>query len=197
MLSFSLVAEALTGLIYHRPSGENSKFTRAPLSLSVYSWVWCRCEIKCPLSIDEWAYPEYLLTYLLTYIYLVRQAKWMGSCTADVGLPCGIYDLAQTPSGEIINDTNKFYDFNSLMFKFLRLLIDLGQDEFQLEFTPLWTLHHDLNSIFLWKLLSLTSSDFHSSPLIFICPNPILNQLYLISALQGTFTETQQVNSLN
>ena len=24
MLSFSLVAEALTGLIYHRPSGENS-----------------------------------------------------------------------------------------------------------------------------------------------------------------------------
>ena len=65
----------------------------------------------------------------------------------------GIYDLAQTPSGEIINDTNKFYDFNSLMFKFLRLLIDLGKDEFQLEFTPLWTLHHDLNSIFLWKLL--------------------------------------------
>ena len=26
MLSFSLVAEALTGLIYHRPSGKNSKF---------------------------------------------------------------------------------------------------------------------------------------------------------------------------
>ena len=26
MLSFSQVAEALTGLIYHRPSGENSKF---------------------------------------------------------------------------------------------------------------------------------------------------------------------------
>ena len=26
MLSFSLVAEALTGLIYHRRSGENSKF---------------------------------------------------------------------------------------------------------------------------------------------------------------------------
>ena len=26
MLSFSRVAEALTGLIYHRPSGENSKF---------------------------------------------------------------------------------------------------------------------------------------------------------------------------
>ena len=26
MLSFSLVAEALAGLIYHRPSGENSKF---------------------------------------------------------------------------------------------------------------------------------------------------------------------------
>ena len=26
MLSFSLVAEALTGLIYHRPSAENSKF---------------------------------------------------------------------------------------------------------------------------------------------------------------------------
>ena len=26
MLSFSLVAEALTGLIYHRPSGESSKF---------------------------------------------------------------------------------------------------------------------------------------------------------------------------
>ena len=30
MLSFSLVAEALTGLIYHHPSGENSKFL--PLS---------------------------------------------------------------------------------------------------------------------------------------------------------------------
>ena len=28
MLSFSLVAEALTGLIYHRPSGENSKKKR-------------------------------------------------------------------------------------------------------------------------------------------------------------------------
>ena len=28
MLSFSLVAEALTGLIYHRPSGENSKFAK-------------------------------------------------------------------------------------------------------------------------------------------------------------------------
>ena len=26
MLSFSLVAEALTGLIYHHPSGENSNF---------------------------------------------------------------------------------------------------------------------------------------------------------------------------
>ena len=26
MLSFSLVAEALTGLIYHRPLGKNSKF---------------------------------------------------------------------------------------------------------------------------------------------------------------------------
>ena len=26
MLSFSLVVEALTGLIYHRPSGENSNF---------------------------------------------------------------------------------------------------------------------------------------------------------------------------
>ena len=26
MLSFSLVAEVLTGLIYHRPSGKNSKF---------------------------------------------------------------------------------------------------------------------------------------------------------------------------
>ena len=26
MLSFSLVAEALMGLIYHRPSGENSNF---------------------------------------------------------------------------------------------------------------------------------------------------------------------------
>ena len=26
MLSFSLVAEAFTGLIYHRPLGENSKF---------------------------------------------------------------------------------------------------------------------------------------------------------------------------
>ena len=30
MLSFSLVAEALTGLIYHRPSGENSKFAHTP-----------------------------------------------------------------------------------------------------------------------------------------------------------------------
>ena len=28
MLSFSLVAEALTGLIYHRPSGENSNFAK-------------------------------------------------------------------------------------------------------------------------------------------------------------------------
>ena len=35
MLSFSLVAEALTGLIYHRPSGENSKFAHSH-SNSVY-----------------------------------------------------------------------------------------------------------------------------------------------------------------
>ena len=34
MLSFSLVAEALTGLIYHRPTGENSKFL--PSLNSVY-----------------------------------------------------------------------------------------------------------------------------------------------------------------
>ena len=31
MLSFSLVAEALTGLIYHRPSGENSNFQSVTL----------------------------------------------------------------------------------------------------------------------------------------------------------------------
>ena len=31
-LSFSLVAEALTGLIYHRPSGENSSFVVAHLA---------------------------------------------------------------------------------------------------------------------------------------------------------------------
>ena len=29
MSSFSLVADSLTGLIYHRPSGENSKFAFA------------------------------------------------------------------------------------------------------------------------------------------------------------------------
>ena len=34
MLSFSLVAEALTGLIYHRPSGENSKFLPSLFSLN-------------------------------------------------------------------------------------------------------------------------------------------------------------------
>ena len=34
MLSFSLVAEALTGLIYHRPSGENSKFLPSFLVLN-------------------------------------------------------------------------------------------------------------------------------------------------------------------
>ena len=34
MLSFSLVAEALTGLIYHRPSGEN--FSSAKQSLSEF-----------------------------------------------------------------------------------------------------------------------------------------------------------------
>ena len=36
MLSFSLVAEALTGLIYHRPSGENSKFLP---SFGVAGWL--------------------------------------------------------------------------------------------------------------------------------------------------------------
>ena len=36
MLSFSLVAEALTGLIYHRPSGENSKFAFRKQSLSEF-----------------------------------------------------------------------------------------------------------------------------------------------------------------
>ena len=34
MLSFSLVAEALTGLIYHRPSGENSRFLPSFLVLN-------------------------------------------------------------------------------------------------------------------------------------------------------------------
>ena len=62
------------------------------------------------------------------------------------------------------------------MFKFLRLSIDLGQDEFWLAFTLSCTLHHDF------------------SPLIFICPNPIANHFYLISAL---FTEAPQVNSSN
>ena len=37
MLSFSLVAEALTGLIYHRPSGENSKFLFSFLSMRMGS----------------------------------------------------------------------------------------------------------------------------------------------------------------
>ena len=30
MLSFSMVAEALTGLIYRRPSGENFSFSHTP-----------------------------------------------------------------------------------------------------------------------------------------------------------------------
>ena len=33
MLSFPLVAEALTGLIYHGPSGENSSVLRCDLSI--------------------------------------------------------------------------------------------------------------------------------------------------------------------
>ena len=51
---------------------EKRRDWNVPLSLSVYSWVWCRCEIKCP-------YPS------------------MNEHTQS-----GIYDLAQTPSGEII-----------------------------------------------------------------------------------------------
>ena len=43
----------------------------------------------------------------------------------------------------------QMYDFNLLMFEFLRLLIDLGQDIFRLESGHL---HHDLNFSFLWKL---------------------------------------------
>ena len=34
MLSFSLVAEALTGLIYHRPLGENSRILPSPAKKS-------------------------------------------------------------------------------------------------------------------------------------------------------------------
>ena len=36
MLSFALVAEALTGLIYHRPSGENSSFVFQNLRIRRY-----------------------------------------------------------------------------------------------------------------------------------------------------------------
>ena len=36
MLSFSLVAEALTGLIYNRPSGENSKIPSTTWILQIY-----------------------------------------------------------------------------------------------------------------------------------------------------------------
>ena len=39
MLSFSLVAEALTGLIYHRPSGENSNFQRCQHDFSILKFV--------------------------------------------------------------------------------------------------------------------------------------------------------------
>ena len=38
MLSFSLVAEDLTGLIYHRPSGENSSFQFSS-TVAVAQWV--------------------------------------------------------------------------------------------------------------------------------------------------------------
>ena len=39
MLSFSLVAEALTGLIYHRPSGENSmQLSTSTRSLKETTW---------------------------------------------------------------------------------------------------------------------------------------------------------------
>ena len=78
------------------------------------------------------------------------------------------------------------------MLKFLRLLIDLGQaqDECRLELMPSCTLHHDLNFIFLWKLyvtVPLVQMTFHSCPLIFICPDPILNHFYLISVVLRTF----------
>ena len=53
MLSFFLVAEALTGLICHRPSGENSSFqfswSDTKISLVLYRYAWLCSSVK----IDE------------------------------------------------------------------------------------------------------------------------------------------------
>ena len=46
MLSFSLVAEALTGLIYHRPSGENSKFLPSGLMLEGICLRFCKAIVQ-------------------------------------------------------------------------------------------------------------------------------------------------------
>ena len=51
---------------------------------------------------------------------------------------------------------------------------------------PSQTLHHDFNFIFFSSTFQVT---FHPSPFIFICPDPILNHFYLISALLRMFYE--------
>ena len=60
MLSFSLVAEALMGLIYHRPSGENSKFV---FGLNKTQIVKCE-SVLCSLHQND-SLPVFLQSYLV------------------------------------------------------------------------------------------------------------------------------------
>ena len=56
MLSFSLVAEALTGLIYHRPSGENSIFLPLVLNCMLDSLVNTNhLQQYSPFSLHYWS----------------------------------------------------------------------------------------------------------------------------------------------
>ena len=51
MLSFFLIAEVLTGLIYHRPAGENSSFQFTPLVYQVTGIVYEVEEFRSSVSV--------------------------------------------------------------------------------------------------------------------------------------------------
>ena len=55
-------------------------------------------------------------------------------------------------------------------------------------------LHFPVEAVSYCPLVQMT---FHSSPLIFICPDPILDHFYLITVLPCMFWKKQQVNSSN
>ena len=80
MLSFSLGAEALTGLIYHRPSGENSKFLPSQIWIAFYDTEKCFDSFWLEDCINS-LYENGVKDYILDLIYKMNhKAGIVGVC---------------------------------------------------------------------------------------------------------------------